>query len=74
MSKSDTKMVTYKPPPGGYQPTPEEIARLEKLKSLPDGEIDFSDIPEITDEQWANRKSRQDRPIVRGQASPLLQQ
>lgn len=32
-------------------------ARLEELKALaalPDSEIDFSDIPEITDEQWKN--------------------
>ncbi|MGA3079905.1 MAG: BrnA antitoxin family protein [Terracidiphilus sp.] len=32
--------------------TEEDIASLEALAARPDSEIDFSDIPEITDEQW----------------------
>jgi uncharacterized protein (DUF4415 family) len=34
----------------------EQIERLEKLAAMPDDEIDTSDIPEITDEQWAEAK------------------
>jgi uncharacterized protein (DUF4415 family) len=33
--------------------SPEQQARLEKLAAMPDEEIDLSDMPEITDEQWA---------------------
>jgi len=63
MSKGDTKMVRYKPPPGGYVLTDEDRARLEKLAAMPDEDIDFSDIPEITDEQWARRLPRHHRPV-----------
>ena len=63
MSDDDTKMVRYRPPPGGYVPTAEEKARLEKLAAMPDEDIDLSDIPEITDEQWARRLPRHYRPI-----------
>jgi uncharacterized protein (DUF4415 family) len=31
--------------------SPEQRARLEKLAQMDDGDIDFSDIPELTDEQ-----------------------
>jgi len=34
------------------EPTPEAIARFKKLKNMRDEDIDFSDIPEITDEMW----------------------
>lgn len=33
--------------------SPEELERLARLKAMRDEDIDFSDIPEITDEQWA---------------------
>jgi len=33
--------------------TEEEIARLNALANLPDEEIDLSDMPELTDEDWA---------------------
>lgn len=33
-------------------------ARLDKLAKLPDSEIDFSDIPELTDEQLARMVRR----------------
>lgn len=32
--------------------TPEEIAEIEALDKLADEDIDLSDIPEITDEEW----------------------
>jgi hypothetical protein len=34
-------------------PTPEEMAHYRALAERPDDEIDFSDIPEMTDEDWA---------------------
>ncbi len=33
--------------------SPEELEQLAKLRAMPDEDIDLSDIPEITDEQWA---------------------
>ena len=30
----------------------EQIKRLDSLKNLSDDEIDYSDIPKITDEEW----------------------
>ena len=32
--------------------TPDELDRLAKLEAMRDEDIDFSDIPELTDEQW----------------------
>jgi uncharacterized protein (DUF4415 family) len=32
------------------------MKELERLAARPDSEIDFSDIPETTDEEWAKRK------------------
>ena len=32
--------------------TPEQIAEIEALKNLKDEEIDLSDIPEVTHEEW----------------------
>ena len=38
-----------------YAPlTAEQEERLEKLKNMKDEDIDCSDIPEITDEEWKN--------------------
>ncbi len=34
------------------QLTPEQEARLRRLAEMPDSEIDFSDIPETTEEDW----------------------
>ena len=34
--------------------TEAQIANLKALAARPDSEIDFSDIPELTDEQWKN--------------------
>ena len=41
--------------------TPDELERLAKLAAMPDEDIDTSDIPETTDEQWALAF----RPMVR---------
>ena len=44
-------------------------ARMRKLRALgarPDSEIDFSDIPELSDEQWKNaERGRFYRPVKR---------
>jgi uncharacterized protein (DUF4415 family) len=34
----------------------EELDQLARLQALPDDQIDTSDIPEITEEQWARAK------------------
>ena len=48
-----TKMVSYTlstlPPISDAR-----LAELEALAERPNSEIDFSDIPELTDEQWQN--------------------
>ena len=36
--------------------TDEQRAELEALESMPDDQIDYSDIPEMTEEQWATAK------------------
>ena len=55
MKMDTTKMVTYKIDLNNLPPLTEtQKAELEALGALPDSEIDFSDIPEITDEQWKN--------------------
>jgi uncharacterized protein (DUF4415 family) len=50
-----TKMVSYTleslPPL-----TDAQLANLKALAARPDSEIDTSDIPELTDEQWKNAK------------------
>lgn len=33
--------------------SPEELEQLARLEAMKDEDIDLSDIPEITDEQWA---------------------
>jgi hypothetical protein len=35
------------------KPTPEDLARLERLRNIRDEDIDYSDIPEFTDEELA---------------------
>jgi uncharacterized protein (DUF4415 family) len=58
-----TKMVSYTL----NTLPPISDARLGELKALaerPDSEIDFSDIPELTDEQWQNAiRQRGYRPV-----------
>ncbi len=44
--------------------TESQKAELEALAALPDDNIDFSDIPELTDEQWQNAiRHRGYRPV-----------
>jgi hypothetical protein len=55
-----TKMIRYTPetlPPL----TKADRAKLKALAARPDSEIDTSDIPEMTDEQWKHAKRRQFR-------------
>ncbi|MBQ9486329.1 MAG: hypothetical protein IJU91_00810 [Selenomonadaceae bacterium] len=35
--------------------TKEQIWRLYQLSKMPDEEIDYSDIPEITEEEWRTK-------------------
>jgi uncharacterized protein (DUF4415 family) len=60
-----TKMVSYT-----LETLPElteaQIANLEALAARPDSEIDLSDVPEMTDEQWKNaERGRFYRPVKR---------
>jgi hypothetical protein len=41
--------------------TKADRAKLKALAARPDSEIDTSDIPEMTDEQWKHAKRRQFR-------------
>lgn len=45
--------------------TAEELAELEALKNMKDEDIDFSDIPEITDEEWKKFKRVNPLPVER---------
>lgn len=64
MSEENTKMVTFDPSKMTAQERAEQEARLERLAAMPDEDIDLSDIPEITDEQWATRRLlRHFRPV-----------
>jgi len=38
--------------------TEAEVQRLKKLAARPDSEIDYSDIPQLTEEQWESAKRR----------------
>jgi uncharacterized protein (DUF4415 family) len=49
-SKSEERIVRYKPEPL----TKEQVARLKAAANLPDEAIDFSDIPETTEQEWAS--------------------
>jgi len=40
------------------QLTAPDLEKLRKLAERPDSEIDFSDIPEMTDEQWEAARRR----------------
>ena len=56
MSENSTRMVTFDPSKMTDADRAEQDARLKRLAAMPDEEIDFSDIPPITDEQWATRR------------------
>ena len=60
-----TKMVSYTletlPPM-----TAERLAKLDALAARPDSEIDLSDAPEMTDEEWKNaERGHFYRPVKR---------
>ena len=60
-----TKIVSYTldtlPPM-----TEERLAKLRALEARPDSEIDFSDAPEMTDEEWKNaERGHFYRPVKR---------
>ncbi|HEX6860838.1 MAG TPA: BrnA antitoxin family protein [Caulobacteraceae bacterium] len=64
MSAENTRMVTFDPSKITDAERERQRIELERLAALPDEEIDLSDIPEITDEQWATRRpGRHFRPI-----------
>lgn len=64
MSAENTRMVTFDPSKITDEERERQRIELERLAAMPDEEIDFSDIPPITDEQWATRRSlRNFRPI-----------
>lgn len=64
MSADNTKMVTFDPSQVTEKDRAEQEERLKRLAAMPDEDIDFSDIPEITAEQWATRHSlRHFRPV-----------
>ncbi len=48
MSNQEPKIVRYTRKPL----TEEQIARIDALADLPDDQIDFSDIPATTEEDW----------------------
>ena len=50
MSDTEEKIVRYVPGPLSE----EQIAELKALSEMPDSEIDFSDIPPLTDEFFEN--------------------
>jgi len=65
LSAMEEKIVSYT-----LETLPElteaQIANLEALAARPDSEIDTSDIPVLTDEQWKNaERGRFYRPVKR---------
>lgn len=64
MSEENTRMATFDPSKMTDEDRAEQKRRLERLAAMPDEDIDFSDIPPITDEQWTTRQPlRNFRPI-----------
>jgi uncharacterized protein (DUF4415 family) len=48
----------------GTPATEEQLRRLQALAKMPDSEIDYSDIPPLTDEAWKNAvRGRLYRPV-----------
>jgi len=41
----------------------DELDQLARLEAMRDEDIDFSDIPELTDEQWATARRGMTRPL-----------
>jgi uncharacterized protein (DUF4415 family) len=65
MKTNATKMVRYSVDLDNLPPlTDAQIEEIKKLAAMPDSEIDTSDIPELTEEQWKNAlRGRFYRPV-----------
>lgn len=50
---------------------PDTIERLKKLAAMPDAEIDYSDIPQWTEEQWARAMPFREWYEVRRKKEPV---
>lgn len=44
------------------KPSPKQLALIKALAEKPDEEIDYSDLPQITAEQWENSRLARDNP------------
>ncbi len=51
--REGTRTVRFKREPGAPL-TPEEASELENLAKMKDDDIDYSDIPELTEKFWKN--------------------
>ena len=61
-----TTMVRYEIDLDNLPPlTEQQKAELEKLKNMKDEDIDFSDIPRLTEKFWANAVPWRDRHLYR---------
>lgn len=69
ISEEIGNLVIYKfDPDHPTELTPEQEEEIRKLAAKPDSEIDFSDIPEMTDETWNTailEKVRVDAAVMR---------
>ena len=73
MKTNTSKIVTYKVDLNNLSPlTESQKAELEALAALPDDQIDLSDIPELTDEQWQNAIRRRGYKPVKQQITARL--
>ena len=68
MSNENSKMVRYTRTPL----TQEQIDRLKALSEMPDSEIDYSDIPPLTDEFFKNAKQGMMYRLVKQQTTLRL--
>ncbi|WP_246132689.1 BrnA antitoxin family protein [Devosia ginsengisoli] len=68
MSNENAKMVRYTRKPL----TQEQIDRLKALSERPDSEIDYSDIPPLTDEFFKNAKQGMMYRLVKQQTTLRL--
>jgi uncharacterized protein (DUF4415 family) len=63
---TNAKMVRLVIKDGKFPPLTEiEKAEIEALKSMPDEDIDYSDIPPLTEEFWGNARPFRDRHLFK---------